>query len=129
MISDERSVRLRSEGLLSKWGFNDGDSPDDWHDYCEARGIEYPGWPLAALVREFLLPRLNQQVTVTEIDTIHNPIRAQTVDGRDVTGLWYDSHDDLDGILTPEYVGIPMSEVVRVALELTSPTHHQGAGQ
>lgn len=114
-MSDEPSVRLFSAGLLSKWGFGDGDTPDHVYDYCDEHGIPYLSWHplLVRLVREFLLPVLDQRVEVVEISTHHNPIRAEKVDGVDVTDGWYEVEDRVH--LTPEYVDIPLTEVVRVA--------------
>jgi hypothetical protein len=111
-------LTLFSRCLLSKWGFNDGDDPDDWLDYCDAHGIDYNevDFPLVELVRRYLLPALDQTVTVVEIGTNHNPIRAQTVNGIDVSAAWRDREPEL--ALTPEYVEIPMVEVARVALDL-----------
>lgn len=113
----EPCITLFSSCLLSKWGFNDGDAPDVWLDYCEARGIDYNAvdFPLARLVRRHLLPVIEQSVTVVEIETIHNPIRVDTVDGVDVTEVWYDRAPA--PALTPESVDVPMSEVARLARE------------
>ena len=110
----EPSLTLFSSSLLSKWGFNDGDAPDDVLDYCEEHGL---GWriewhpALVQLVRRFLLPVLDQDVTIAEIETNHNPIRAETVGGVDVTDCWYES-SDCGPELTPEYVDIPMREIL-----------------
>ncbi|MFG2328262.1 hypothetical protein ACGFMM_01415 [Streptomyces sp. NPDC048604] len=112
----EPHVTLFSSSLLSKWGFSDGDDPGDWLDYCEARGIDYTvlGFPLVALVRQYLLPRIEQPITVVEVETIHNPIRAETVNGQDMTETWFGRAPE--PTLTPEYVEVPMSEVLGVAL-------------
>ena len=111
-------LTLFSSSLLSKWGFNDGDAPDQWYDYCDAQGIDCSQadaeFPLVELVRRYLLPVLDQVVTVVEIETIHNPIRAETVDGLDVTEYWYGRRGE-GPRLTPEYVDIPMSEVAKLA--------------
>jgi hypothetical protein len=109
-------LTLFSSSLLSKWGFADGDDPDDWLDYCEANGVDYTrlDFPLVALVRRFLLPRIEQAVTVAEIETCHNPIRAETVDGRDVTEVWFGRAPEPR--LTPECVDVPMADVLRLAL-------------
>ncbi|MFM9652768.1 hypothetical protein [Streptomyces galilaeus] len=111
----EPGLFLFSRCLLSKWGFNDGDAPDQWFDYCEANGIDYneADFPLVALVRAYLLPTIEQAVTVVEIETIHNPIRVDTVDGVDVTNVWFGRAPE--PTLTPEYVEVPMDEVAKLA--------------
>ena len=116
---DEPKLTLFSDGLLSKFGFNDGDAPDDVLDWLEANGH---GWRidwhtvLTALVERYLLPAIKQDVKIVHISTNHNPVRAQTVDGVDITGYYSDDLEDVE--LTPEYVEIPMSEVARIAAEL-----------
>jgi hypothetical protein len=118
-VDNEPVLTLFSSGLLSKWGFNDGDAPNDVLDWREEHGL---GWRvewhpvLVRLVYRFLLPVLDQEVKVAEIETIHNPIRAETVDGVDVTDFWYDS-SDCGPELTPECVEVPMTEVASVIRE------------
>lgn len=108
-------LTLFSSCLLSKWGFNDGDAPDDWLDYCEANGIDYNEveFPLVALVRAFLLPRIEQTVTVVEIETIHNPIRVETIDGVGVREAWFGRAEA--PALVPDHVDVPMAEVAKLA--------------
>jgi hypothetical protein len=114
------SVRLFSSGLLSKWGFNDGDAPDDWLDWIEQQGIDWRiggNWRdgiLPALVRRYLVPELDQDVTLVDISTNHNPIRAGTVDGINVEDWWYENGDG-EPRLTPEYVEVPYEEVLKFA--------------
>ncbi|CAM5529301.1 hypothetical protein SALBM135S_00849 [Streptomyces alboniger] len=111
----EPTITLHSDGLLSKFGFNDGDDPEEWLEYCEANGIDYNevDFPLVQLVRQYVLPALDQTVTVYEIETAHNPIRARTVDGRAVGGDFTTDGEPFK--LTPETVTIPMAEVARLA--------------
>ena len=113
-------VTLFSSGLLSKHGFGDGDAPDEWLDYCDDHGIDLPpaAWHpiLRELVKQFLLPALTQKVTIVYIGTSHNPVRAETVNGADISGYWTGPLKDLS--LTPECVEIPMTEVVKVARRL-----------
>lgn len=110
------SLRLRADSLLSKWGFGDGDTPEIVYDYCEANGIEYQhlNWhaTLVRLVREHLLLVLEQDVETYEIETIHNPIRAQTVGGVliDATSVTH----AID--LSPEYVDVPLNVVMQKAV-------------
>jgi hypothetical protein len=106
-----------SAGLLSKYGFNDGDEPDDLVELLEAEppfGYDYTTFDwhpvLIALVREHLLPRLDQNVEVVEVETAHNPIRATVVDGVDVTYSWFDHQPEPP--LTPEYVDVPYEAVL-----------------
>lgn len=105
---------LRSQSLLSKWGFSDGDMPDELMDYCEEHGIDpcRADWreTLCLLVMTHLLPELlkHQQVELVGIDTSHNPVRASRVNGVDVTDLWT---EDCDIVLLPEYVVVPYSDV------------------
>lgn len=123
---------LISSGLLSKWGFCDGNVlEDDLYDELEEIGfwdadLRSVGDPAAAfsledrtlirLVREYLLPVLDQKVEVIEISSSHNPIRASKVDGVDVERCWYG--DQPDPALTPESVVVPTAEVLRICREL-----------
>jgi hypothetical protein len=118
LTASEPCLRLFSSCLLSKWGFNDGDAPDDWLDYCDEQGID-PGslqswrrYVLPALVRRFLVPVLDQHVELVKIGTNHNPIRAESVDGRDISDLW---QEHLEHLLTPEFTEVPFSEVLKIA--------------
>ncbi|WP_405924866.1 hypothetical protein [Streptomyces sp. NBC_00035] len=123
-MTTEPSLTLHSDGLLSKFGFNDGDDPEEWLEYCEANGIDYNevDFPLVQLVRQHVLPALDQTVTVVEIETHHNPIRAKTVDGIEVYGEDTVHGDPIE--LTPEQVTIPMAEVARLAQGRRTVTVH-----
>ncbi|MFF5001719.1 hypothetical protein ACFY3G_02730 [Streptomyces phaeochromogenes] len=122
-------LTLFSSSLLSKWGFNDGADPDDWLDYCEAHGIDHSkvDFPLVPLVRRYLLPNLEQSVTLVEVESSHNPIRALTVDGKDMTEVWHGRAPE--PTLTPEAVDVPMAVVLSLALAeagLTEPPRYTG---
>src|SRR5687768_1774010 len=104
-------LHLHSFGLLSKWGFNDGDIPDHVADELDRRGIRIDSFDwtevLCALVCKYLLPeiRKHHEIEVYEILTSHNPIRAKTVDG----GI----ADMFSGDLEPVYVTVPMEDVIK----------------
>ncbi|MFJ8844334.1 hypothetical protein ACIRFF_15680 [Streptomyces cyaneofuscatus] len=120
----EPPLTLFSADLLSKWGFNDGSDPEGWLDWCHNRGIDHAvfDFPWAAIVRRHLVPAIEQDVTVVDIETSHNPIRVETVNGVGVTEAW--SGRALAPTLTPEHVDVPMAEVLRLALDeagLTDP--------
>lgn len=113
MTTPANHLVLYSESLLSKWGFNDGDEPDAYLDWCDTHSHPYPdNWDtvLRTLVRTRLLPALKQRVDLVDVETCHNPIRAERVDGRDVTALWYRSEPGLT--LTPEDVVVPYVDVL-----------------
>lgn len=127
MTDATRKLTLFSNGLLSKWGFNDGDEPDDVADWIEEDGIEYQNIPwhpvLHRLVREHLLPVLDQAVVVYDIDTIHNPIRAESVDGVEVDDYNRRGKKGEVLVLTPDYVDVPYAVVLQaVRDELANPT-------
>lgn len=94
---------LFSSGLLSKWGFNDG-------DLFEAFMFDFGGSTcpvsqhdlLISAVRTYLVPELKQAVELQEVVTIHNPIRARTVDGRAVD--WIEENPGIT--LEPESVDV-----------------------
>lgn len=116
-------LRLDSIGLLSKYGFNDGEEPDGLIDWMEEHDPDYgyitdEQWHpvLCRLVRTRLLPVLDQAVEVEEIDTIHNPIRAITVDGVNVEQCWYGRQ--AKPVLTPEWVDVSFADVLATREEL-----------
>lgn len=125
----EPTLTLFSSSLLSKWGFNDGDDPEDWLDWCDNQGIEHNAFdfPWTAIVRKHLAPAIEQDVTVVDIETSHNPIRVDTVNGTDVREAWYGRAEA--PTLTPDHVDVPMDEVLRLALAkagLTEPPLSRG---
>src|SRR5690606_28592406 len=87
-------------GLLSRWGFGDGDVVDDW--WWE----EFDGPPpvedaLEQLVEQLLLPVLTEHGHTFEayrIGTIHNPIRLRVLDGEPVDVYADDDNRQLDDI-------------------------------
>lgn len=116
-MSSQPFLRLHSQDLLSKYGFNDGDGPESWWDYCDANGIDYANaeFPTAELVRRYLVPRLDQTVTVVEIETCHNPVRADAINGQQILDR---KRADREITLTPEYVDVPWDEVIKVARDV-----------
>ena len=108
---------LLSDDLLSKWGFGDGDMFDDLCWALEqAEGIDVDGQDvLKAAVRRWMLPRLRQRVEVVEIETIHNPIRASTVDGESVEHFWYEVGG---GNLEPRTIEVPTADIVDMVRQM-----------
>jgi hypothetical protein len=123
-MNDKPSVYLSADCLMSKWGFNDGDEPDNLLDYW----IDHPGevwfpeshldWDgvLRLLVRRHLVPAIEQAghtVEVYDIETAHNPVRARVIDGIEI--------DDYHGHGNPEVdvaVSVPYEDVMAAVREV-----------
>lgn len=119
------SLRLFTQGLLSKWGFSDGDpfidENYDLYDAIEEHRV-HPRRLLAELVRRFVVPALDQAVEVEYISTSHNPIRATSIDGVAVPdGVHYGRLPE-PVELTPDCVEVPYARVIEVAAELRGQT-------
>lgn len=101
------SYTLFSDGLLSKWGFHDGGQFDDFEfEYSSPDGPDAKTI-LVAAVKAYLVPQLKQSVNIVEIITSHNPIRANTVDGREVD--WYNDNPTIK--LEPKSVEVSDEEL------------------
>jgi hypothetical protein len=93
MSEEAPTLYLSVDSLCSKWGFHNGDEPDYLLDYWQEQGLGWgdfgEGWhgALRKLVRSHLVPAMEaagHTVEVYDIETIHNPIRAATIDGNSV---------------------------------------------
>lgn len=108
MTEPEGVVEFVSQGLLSKFGFEDGDMMLDFildHDF----GVDFREL-LIAVVERLLVPRLDQQVeTYTIWATLHNPIRAKTIDGEPA---------DPFSTITPVIVEVAVADIISVARTL-----------
>lgn len=122
---------LFSSGLLSKFGFGDGDPFEaitEWYHDQHGEGLmrhcDCPSFDLGVsdddllrlLVRRYLVPALDQRVELVDIETSHNPVRASRVDGVDVEECWYGRQPE--PTLTPEDVEISYADVLRAVEEL-----------
>lgn len=107
------TVTFFAEGLLSKFGFHDGDLVS-WvrqHDknFC-------PHDVLTHIVRMHLVPLIPAQVETTEIGCCHNPIRAKRVNGAAID--WYSENIIVRDLLRPVSLTLSGQEVLAVAKEL-----------
>lgn len=76
---EELTVLLTARDLSSKWGFNDGDTPDHLFDYFYDNDLmDSFDWHevLQKLVRKHLVPLLPEDLEVYDMLTSHNPIRT-----------------------------------------------------
>jgi hypothetical protein len=112
------AVRLDTGGLMSKWGFDDGD-PFIEHDdlYPAIDGVDSRTL-LVELVKQFVLPVLDQAVEVEVIGTCHNPVRACRVDGVHIQDEVHYGRLPEPVELTPDCVEVPYAQVIEVAAEL-----------
>lgn len=100
----EGTIEFYPDGLLSKFGFGDGDMlvelMEEHHLQVDRSEL------LAAVVERLVVPRLDQRVETYTLASMHNPIRARTVDGEAA-----DIHSDL----TPEFIEVPIGQIIAVA--------------
>lgn len=114
----EEILTLWSNGLLSKWGFNDGDTPNEVYELLYKEDIDWQDvdWRdevLPLLVEKYVVPLLDQKVEIYRIYTAHNPIRAASVQEEIVTDSVIYGSEPLPAVhLTPELVEIPMDVVL-----------------
>ena len=87
----DQSLILHASGLLSKWGFGDGDVLAQWWwDVYDEEPSKNDHDLLYALVTQYLLPALRKEgndVQVYRIHTNHNPVRAEYLNGRHLQDL------------------------------------------
>ena len=97
------------EGLLHKFGFGDGDML--YELIAEHHlGVDHQDL-LVAVVERLVVSRLDQEVETYTMVSAHNPIRARTVDGVEA---------DIDSMITPDVVEIPVADIIAVARSLPS---------
>lgn len=114
-MSQPPTLRLSVDGICSKWGNGDGDTPDHLLDYWDDIGVDYNSidWHevLRKLVRSHLVPAIEaagHTVEVYDIDTCHNPVRASTIDGMQIDDYANDAPFELD-------VTVPYADVAEAA--------------
>lgn len=115
-------MRFYTSGLLSKWGFKDGDILDDllWDsglcgtgklgDDSELQEHDV----LTKIIQDYVLPKITDDVKTCRIMTIHNPIRAEFVNG--VSVEWTNSKQEIK--INPEFVEVPDELIIQVAKNL-----------
>ncbi len=107
-MSESDVVSFYPEGLLHKFGFGDGDMLVDFILDNEL-DVDFHDLLIAA-VEKLVLPRLDQKVeTYTIQATLHNPIRAQTIEGEEA---------DRFSVLTPDVIEVEAADLIRVAATL-----------
>jgi hypothetical protein len=101
--------------LLHKFGFGDGDMMWDVIEEHDL-GVDFQDL-LIAVVERLVVPRLDQTVeTHTIWATMHNPIRATTIDGVEAS---------IGDSLTPDVIEVAVADIIEVARTL--PTESEGS--
>lgn len=97
-------LRLAARDLQDKWGFGDGDMLTGWleehvlahPDIARRLGVREftdevynqldlsPRDAMALLVLGFLVPRIEQELEVEIVPTLHNPVLTKSVEGRPI---------------------------------------------
>lgn len=114
-LQPPKEVELFASSLTSKWGFHDGDQLYFLHEF--GLGELNTHETLIELVRTKLIPALPHKVELVEIICNHNPIRAVSIDGEDVSDKWYDPEYEYNWA-TPNSVRVTGAEVLEVAERL-----------
>lgn len=116
--SEPPPLHLDAEGLMSKWGFGDGDAFDDWWwDTFDTNPPVNSDDILHALIVEYLMSALaaaGHRGELTRIGTSHNPIRLETLDGAEV-----DHYSPADHFDPPICVTITRAQVEQITAKLT----------
>lgn len=106
-------VKFYTCGLLSKWGFLDGELLSDATDEVYSYDPETEKRALVAVVKHFVIPKIENAIELVEITTIHNPIRAVRVDGVNVNALWFsDLSDEQHSMIRPTCVEVPLHDII-----------------
>jgi hypothetical protein len=97
-------VEVWTEGLLSKWGLEDGDLLDPiLQDMGFDLSVLNAHEVLVEIIRDHVLPKLENEIEFQVIGTLHNPIRITRVDGV-VVDNYRPSHPEID--LRPDCVEV-----------------------
>tara|TARA_R110000782_G_C14513166_1_gene380162 strand:- start:106 stop:486 length:381 start_codon:yes stop_codon:yes gene_type:complete len=121
---------MYANDLLSKWGFGDGDRLKDYvFEELDTYDFEFNCHKaLEELVKRYLLPKLDKKVEIFFISGMHNPVRAEMIDG-----IYYENHykhddNDLLGDVTVEVTREQVLEVMSLnGYKEVLPNHKEGA--
>lgn len=106
-----KQISIKTDGFLSKWGFHDGDIFDDFlEDHGETCAMGYAHKFLERVLKELVIPKIKNKIEIVFIETIHNPVRAEKVDGKEVN--WYRENPDIT--IDPEFIILTEDELVKL---------------
>ena len=114
---------FNASGLLSKWGFDDGDTPDDVADehwrrspgpFSPKHARDWRADVIVPIAEHLLVPALPVPVEFYSISTSHNPARVLTVDGAAYTRPTPPAPDPVAVLFNTVEVTFPVSYLVDV---------------
>ena len=110
-------MTFHTNDLLSKWGFGDGDMLTDLlldnnlEVPYSAERMRYDHVVLIEVVKTHVIPRIDASIVAVEYGSLHNPIRASEVNGKEVDWFKYN-----EGIrLSPETVEVDDADILAIA--------------
>jgi len=110
-IEEERDpggvIDFYPDDLCSKFGFGDGDMLFDLIEEHDL-GVDHQEL-LIAVVERLVVPQIDVEVETYTLPSLHNPIRAATIDGEKAG-----RHD----FVSDEIVTVPVADIIRVARTL-----------
>ena len=105
-------MRFYLDGLLSKWGFCDGDILEDLvfdnNIDCDEHEL------LIKVIKGKVIPEVKDNIVLYTIGTNHNPIRATEVNG--VTVNWY-GKNNIE--FSQEFVDVDDKDIIDIARQVT----------
>jgi hypothetical protein len=107
------SIEFRTSDFFTRRGFASGDllrSTMPHLNNGELRDL------LVEVLQRHVLPRLDQKVQASVLPTVHNPLRATSVDGVEVT--WPTPEEARGPTLTPATVTVMLEDVFACARRL-----------
>ena len=124
VVDDSEVIRFDCYDLIRKNGFQDGNILEYWLD---AHDIPIDGYEFAdtfdeisrsaialiEVVKNLVIPHIENKLDIAIVGGLHNPIRTYSVDGEDVD--WTESNDI--NPMRPEYVDVLVTDIIAVLLK------------
>jgi len=100
-------VDFYPDDLCSKFGFGDGDM---MYELIQEHGLGVDHQDLLiAVVERLVVPQLDVEVETYTLPSLHNPIRAATIDGEKA---------DRGDFVSDEIIRIPVADIIEIARTL-----------
>jgi hypothetical protein len=110
--------------FLRRWGFGDGDMLDAllWDNVPGASDadvdIDFEHEVLCEVLKKHVVPKVENKLTLYRIGTLHNPLRASAVDGRELNKLNGGELEEIRARIRPTVVEVPDQVIIEIAREM-----------